>query len=90
VQIPLLAEAPGFIDLADEVIAVVADEDLRLKRAVARGMHLDDARRRLNLQASDEARMAISDEVFNNNGTIEQLEQQVQAWYKDRIESRMF
>jgi dephospho-CoA kinase len=90
VQIPLLAEAPDFLDLADEVISVAANEDIRLERAVARGMNPADARSRLALQASDEARAAISDTVLINNGSLEELHAQVHAWYVDRIESRLF
>jgi dephospho-CoA kinase len=90
VQIPLLAEAPDFLDLADEVIAVSADEALRFRRAVARGMSPVDARRRIALQADDEQRRAISDTVFVNNGSLDELKQQVDEWYADRIESRLF
>jgi dephospho-CoA kinase len=90
VQIPLLAEAPDLLDLADEVIAVAADESLRFRRAVARGMSPADARNRLALQASDEQRAAISDTVFTNNGSLEHLHTQIDAWYEDRIASRLF
>jgi dephospho-CoA kinase len=90
VQIPLLAEAPDFLDLADEVISVAADESLRFRRAVARGMNPDDASNRLALQATDEQRAAISDTVFTNNGSLDDLRAQVDAWYESRIESRLF
>jgi dephospho-CoA kinase len=90
VQIPLLAEAPDFLDLADEVISVAADEEIRLGRTVARGMDSVDARNRLALQASDEERAAISDTVLINNGSLEELERQVREWYADRIEGRLF
>jgi dephospho-CoA kinase len=89
-QIPLLVEAPDFLDLADEVISVAADEDIRFRRAVARGMAVQDARNRLALQASDEARAAISDTVFINNGSLDELKAQVDAWYADKIASRLF
>ena len=89
IQIPLLTEAPDFLDLADEVITVIADEETRFKRALTRGMKALDARQRLALQASDEKRISISDTVFDNNGTLKQLEDQVHAWYRNRIESRM-
>jgi dephospho-CoA kinase len=90
VQIPLLVEAPDFIELADEVISVAADENLRLQRAVARGMNIADVRNRLALQASDEERAALSDTVFTNNDGLEALETQVREWYEDRIGSRLF
>ena len=89
VQVPLLAEAPDFLDLKDEVIAVVADEELRYKRAVARGMNPQDARNRIALQATDQQRIAISDTVFYNNGSLSDLRRQVDSWYDDRIASRM-
>jgi dephospho-CoA kinase len=90
VQVPLLVEAPDLLDLADEVVSVVADEGLRFRRAVARGMDPTDARNRIALQASDEQRVAISDSVFTNNGGLDTLKAQVRAWYEDRIESRLF
>ncbi len=90
ILIPLLAEAPDFIEFADEVIAVVAEESIRLERAIGRGMSAQDAKNRLDMQASDKDRIAISDTVFDNNKDLEQLEAQVEAWYKDHIESRMF
>jgi dephospho-CoA kinase len=90
VQVPLLVEAPDFLDLADEVISVAVDENIRLRRAVARGMDITDARNRLALQASDEERAAISNTIFTNNGTLNELETQVRQWYADRIENRLF
>ena len=90
IQIPLLVEAPDFLYLKDEVISVVADEGLRLERAIARGMSPEDARSRLALQAGDEERVAISDTVFTNNGTREELKAQILSWYNDRIAGRLF
>jgi dephospho-CoA kinase len=90
VQIPLLAEAPDFLDLKDEVISVSAPEELRFKRAIARGMTPEDAQNRLALQASDEERAAISDTIFDNSGTLDTLRRQVSEWYEDRISSRLF
>jgi dephospho-CoA kinase len=89
VQVPLLAEAPDLIDLADEVLAVCADEPVRFKRAVARGMDPEDAHNRIALQASDEQRRAISDTVLTNNGSLDELRAQAHAWYADRIGNRI-
>jgi len=90
IEIPLLAEAPDFLNLNDEVISVVADEKLRMARAVARGMAPEDAHRRLLLQASDQERAAISDTVFENNGSLEELQTQVDTWFEARRTSGLF
>ena len=90
VQVPLLVEAPDFLEFKDEVIAVLADEELRLKRALARGMSTEDARNRIALQAEDNERIALSDTVFINNSTHEALREQVIFWHNTRIESGSF
>ena len=90
IQIPLLAEAPDFLEYKDEVISVMAEESLRLKRALARGMSSADAQRRMKLQASDEERKRISDTIFENNGTIGELRDQVNSWYTTKYESGLF
>ncbi|MDR0500469.1 MAG: dephospho-CoA kinase, partial [Coriobacteriales bacterium] len=75
--------------LANEVICVSADEDIRRERAIKRGMLLHDYNSRLALQASDEQRESISDTIFYNNGTLSALEKQVRNWYDER-QSRLF
>jgi dephospho-CoA kinase len=72
VDIPLLAEAPEFFDLLDGVLAVSANEDVRVARLLDRGMAEDDVRARLALQASDAERRAIADWVIeNDDGPVE-------------------
>ena len=94
IEFPLLVEAlaEGFeiLGFTDEVISVVADEDLRLKRAVMRGMDEEDAKKRIDLQANDVDRIAISNTVFSNNGTVEELKKQVDQWYELRSEEGLF
>jgi dephospho-CoA kinase len=85
IEVPLLAESGALLDEADEVLAVAASEELRLARACGRGMSKEDACRRLQRQASDEERAAISDTVFTNEGTLAELYSQVQAWYDRRV-----
>lgn len=80
VEVPLLTEVPEFARLADEVIAVVASSDMRLARAVKRGMDALDVLQRMNMQATDEQRIAIADTVCENISTREDLEAWVDAW----------
>lgn len=68
--VPLLAEAPQFIDLADAVLDISAHEDSCIERCVARGMDVNDARRRAAQQVGDAERRAISDYVIENDGDM--------------------
>ena len=72
---------PGSVDGLDEVIdgiiAVVASEELRVARAVKRGMDEADVRARMARQATDEERRRWADYVIENNGSLADLEQQV-------------
>jgi dephospho-CoA kinase len=69
----LLVEA-GFAPDFDLLVTVEAPEDVRLKRAVARGMEPGQARARLAAQASEEGRRAEADVVIENTGSLADLE----------------
>lgn len=84
VEVPLLTEVPEFAKLADEVIAVVAPTDLRLARAVARGMDALDVMRRMEVQASDAQRIEIADVVYENIGSLDDMCSWVDAWFAQR------
>ncbi len=68
---------------ADVVIAVLAPLDKRIERAVASGWAEDDVRRRIAQQITDAERISASDVVFNNDGTPEELRNEVIAWWND-------
>lgn len=61
----------------DKVLMVVADSDLRRTRLVERGLGLGDIDARMANQATDEQRISIADFVIENNGTHEQLQEQI-------------
>ncbi|MDR1422743.1 MAG: dephospho-CoA kinase [Coriobacteriales bacterium] len=84
IEVPLLVESGALLDRTQEVLTIAAPEELRLKRAIDRGMNPDDARRRLAQQATDDARAAISDTIFFNDGSLADLESQVSTWYEQR------
>ncbi len=66
---------------ADVVIAIIAPIDVRIKRAVASGWKEDDVRRRIAQQITDADRIEAADIVFNNEGTKEELTNEVIAWW---------
>ncbi len=73
-ELPLNSDlvGPGWTRLV-----VVAPEDVRLERAVARGMNRDDAASRIAVQGSD--RVENADIVIHNTGTIAELDAKVEA-----------
>jgi len=78
----LLVEA-GWADSFDVVVTVEAPLELRLARAVARGLDAADARRRLEAQGGGEARRAAAHHVLTNDGDPEHLREQVDALVSD-------
>ncbi len=85
VEVPLLTEVPEFARLADEVIAVNVPSELRLQRAIARGMDAADALARLAVQATDAQRSAIADTLCDNDGTREELAAWADAWWEQTM-----
>lgn len=84
VEVPLLTEASEFAKLADEIIAVSAPSELRLARAVGRGMDAADVLRRMAVQPTDAQRASIADTVYDNGSTYEDFEAWVDAWWEER------
>lgn len=81
VEAAVLLEA-GFEDLFDKIILVTADEDIRFKRAFARGnMFEKSIRERMALQMPEEEKRKLVDLVIENNGEKEQLKKKcIEIW----------
>lgn len=70
---PLLVEN-GQAGRFDEVVVVLADEDVRLARlTTSRGLDQEDARARMRAQTDDERRRGAATHVLVNHGTLEEL-----------------
>ena len=87
-DIPLLVRPGGepiaerYRDLAG-IVVVDADPEAAVQRLVAqRGLSDDDARARIANQAGRESRLEVADFVIDNNGTVEELEPQIDACYR--------
>ena len=78
----LLVEA-GRADDFDIVVTVEADPDLRLHRAIVRGLDEAAARARLKAQGDGAARRARADRILLNEGSLEDLEASVGRLYSD-------
>lgn len=77
--VPLLIESSGY-DWVSRVLVVVADRAIRLQRLMQRdSVSQDSAERLLAAQTDDVQRLRLADDVLTNNGTTEELMQQVRA-----------
>jgi dephospho-CoA kinase len=83
-DVPLLVET-GQASSYDLVLVVEADPATRVSRLVQRGLTAEDARARMEAQASDEERRAIADVVLDNSGTPEDLAEQVDRFWTERV-----
>ena len=83
IVVPLLVET-NFVDIIDRVLVVDTDEQRQLERTSKRDRVPIEAVRKITAaQAKREARLARADDVIVNDGTIEDLERQV-----ERLHSR--
>jgi dephospho-CoA kinase len=84
-DIPLLVET-GQAGSFDLVLVVEADVEVRVARLVQRGLSEADARARIAAQATDEQRRTVADVVLHNSGTPEDVAQQVDRFWAERVE----
>ena len=80
-QIPLLVETDG-AKRFDFVITVSADEGVRRRRLIERGMKDYEITKRLAAQVNDGAREAIAHSVIRNNGSIDELRHVVEELWR--------
>ena len=72
----------GFLDVVNEIWAVTADKEVRIKRVMERsGLTYNEVEDRINSQLSDDFYKSISETVIINNGSVEELRQQVVKYY---------
>jgi dephospho-CoA kinase len=79
-DIPLLVET-GAQKLVEVVIVVYAHPEVQLQRLKERGLSLEDAKARLNAQASPEERLKYADFIIYNNGSLGETKKQVAQIY---------
>jgi dephospho-CoA kinase len=82
---PLLVElglAPAF----DVVVVVTASPHLRVSRVASdRGLSPDEVRSRMAAQATDEQRMEVADVLIDNDGSLGELEPQIERLWADLV-----
>jgi dephospho-CoA kinase len=89
--VPLLVEAGGYyLERCQRVLVADCDEALQLARVKTRGLPEDEIRRIIASQATRSERLARADDVLENNGSLEDLDREVEllhrrylAWARD-------
>jgi dephospho-CoA kinase len=79
---PLLIEMGTHRD-CDVVVVVSASSETQIARSVARGMDEDDVRARFAAQLPIDERAAVADVLLDNEGTLEELEAEVDVLWRD-------
>lgn len=78
--VPLLVETGGYRDLVQRVLVIDCDEQLQVQRAMQRsGLTEREVRAVMQAQATRGERLAAADDLIRNDGTLEELEKQVDA-----------
>lgn len=73
------------VEEADGIILLTSRLNIRLQRLLAKGFDEQDAYNRINRQVPEKDRFAWADYVLTNNGTIDELKDQVLSlWEKIR------
>lgn len=85
-----VVELPLTVDLLGEGwhrLVVIAPDDIRMARAVARGMNAADVRARMEAQDPARVWLEAADSVIVNDADIDHLEDLVARWWEDHVES---
>jgi dephospho-CoA kinase len=73
-----LVETGGYRDLVQRVLVVDCDERLQVQRAMQRsGLTEREVRAVMDAQATRGERLAAADDLIRNDGSLEELEKQV-------------
>jgi len=85
IEVPLLAESPVFAEIADVVLAIEAPAAVRIARVRPRGMSAEDAERRIDRQATDEARAHFADVVISNDSDLPAFERELARFWEEYL-----
>ena len=78
----------GFVDHCNQIWTVTCNEKVRLDRLVDRGMDLDDAKRRIAVQMTDDEYSELADHVIDNSGSVDELKEKVEALIVSQLHER--
>ena len=77
VEVSVPAAVEDLFSMADDVVAISVPRDLRRKRALGRGMSLQDFERRADSQPTDDEISRMASVVIDNSGSTVDLERKL-------------
>ena len=77
-----------FTDMCNQIWVVTCDEEVRLARLVARGLDREEARRRIEMQMSDDEYCSLGDFSIDNSWDRAALEEKVEKLIKEQLHER--
>lgn len=86
-EVPLLLEK-NMEKLFDFLVVVVSSEKNRINRLLKRGISEVEAKKRMNLQVSDEQRKSSADFLISNDGSMDQLQADVAKVWQALLERK--
>ncbi len=66
-----------FVQNCNQIWIVTCEEETKLQRLVNRGMDLEEAKRRIAVQMTDDEYSELGDFVIDNSGSLEELNEKV-------------
>lgn len=88
VVVPLLFETGAYANLINRSLLIDCPETLQIKRAMARSqLSESDVRAIMAAQFSRDQRLALADDVIRNDGTLDELHDQVSAKHQKYIKA---
>jgi dephospho-CoA kinase len=86
--IPLLFENNRYNDITDKILVVDCDENLQIKRAMARSsMSESDVKDMMDAQVARNVRLKFADEIIVNDGSLAELQEKVALIHKKLIKT---
>jgi dephospho-CoA kinase len=83
-DVPLMAESTeGSRRFAQKIVVIDVSPETQIAHLEAKGMARADAEARMAAQASREERLKLADHVLHNDGTVDELEKQVEALWQE-------
>lgn len=83
-EMAILDGRDDFYKNADIVVCVTTSPQVRIARLMAyRGISEEDAHNRIARQVPEEKRIAISDYVLTNDGTLDEFKHQIDEWWRE-------
>ena len=77
-----------FTDMCNQIWVVTCDEEVRLARLAKRGLDKEEAKRRIDMQMTDDEYCALGDFSIDNSWDMDSLNDKVQTLINEQLHSR--